>query len=1089
MTRRSSARGIPGLMAIAWLATFASPSASAQIPEGTVAALTVEEMLGQTLLVGVDAGNNVDASVDGLVGLIRKYKIGNVILFKHNFPSQRVGAHLRSEPGSPRIDDEIDVPRRISEITRRLQRAAFDALPPGRRMPLLIAVDQEGGGNTRVELGVARVPGAPFLGATRDRNRAYQAGAMIGREMRQLGFNMVLAPVADINNLGANDIMSGRAFGSHVDIVTPLASSFASGIRSAGVLAIAKHFPGHGRSSLDPHCELGGTGYQDVSEFEKTDLKPFEELAKLPVDGMLTAHVLASPIDKMNPVTTSSTVVSRWLRQRLGFQGLVITDDLVGMRSILLDRERKQPRDLAATALAAYGAGHDMVLLGTVSLDPTRGGLSLRQLDRFIDRLLTHFRDTGGDGDLRARVERIVAAKRRLYPTINSRHLDSWQPPFQEGAYRDALQRDRVVASEIARDASVLISEDGAAINDIKSSRYFGEGKGPLGDGIPLGPQDRIVLASPVFSPPDSLDETIRRALAANRPISTVRMVYGWASQQALAEAGRQWKEPVERLSSIQNCQVSLNDAAVDRKALQVIKASESAKLLLFGVVAREHARVLRRTLDLWPAETPKPKVVVLCMTDPYVIEKSTYEDDHVSVLYLPAQPDSTVAGDLLFGRSTPKPIGYLPSEAPGMASRAAVGVPVQSPDGPNPSPTPGGGGSEPPGTSSQLLACIAGGLAGSTTVLLLLWASPKRNLRPGAAPVVSLLLLGAVAGAVVHVLLPLAAGRVVGGVLLPAAFSLPERAVGGLIAAAVLLYRVFSVPASATPRTPAEPPAPPEQTDPSRETAPTDHLLEDLLESPPQPPLEPAPVAANDHGAGRRPQVVLLVHGIRTQAEWQDRIRQTLISAGVDDVLPVKYGYFDAFRFWSPLKSMRARPIARVERELRAAVAAHPDCEFSILAHSFGTYSVGSILEEHPEIRIHRLALCGAILPRDFRWDRLRGQVGEVVNDCGARDVWPVLADALSWGYGASGTHGFGAVLVRDRFHACGHSDFFSDTFATSYWAPFFVEGRLVEPDYAGGRPRSPLWMSLLAARALRWALGLLAVGGLVAWRYLALR
>src|SRR5262245_45066051 len=161
----------------------------------------------------------------------------------------------------------------------------------------------------------------------------------------------------------------------------------------------------------------------------------------------------------------------------------------------------------------------------------------------------------------------------------------------------------------------------------------------------------------------------------------------------------------------------------------------------------------------------------------------------------------------------------------------------------------------------------------------------------------------------------------------------------------------------------------------------------------------QPAP------SAERKPvqQIILLIHGIRTRAEWQEMVRNVLEQEGVSKVIPLRYGRFDAFRFWWPLWT-RERPIEKILWRIEDAIHSHPGAQLMIIAHSFGTYAVTTILRRKPHIRPARMILCGSIVPEEFRWDQLPNRP-EVINECGSRDIWPILAKATSWGYGASGT------------------------------------------------------------------------------------
>ena len=215
--------------------------------------------------------------------------------------------------------------------------------------------------------------------------------------------------------------------------------------------------------------------------------------------------------------------------------------------------------------------------------------------------------------------------------------------------------------------------------------------------------------------------------------------------------------------------------------------------------------------------------------------------------------------------------------------------------------------------------------------------------------------------------------------------------------------------------------------------------------------------------------ELVLLIHGIRTQAEWQDMVTDVLGTIPNAIIWPLKYEFFDAVRFWFPLVT-RDRPIREILWRIHEAKRRYPESRLSVIAHSFGTYATGMILMDNPDILLHRLVLCGSVLPRGFRWDRIGGQIeGEVINDCGTHDLWPVLAECASWGYGSSGTYGFGTPGVHDRYHNTGHSGFFRRPFVTKFWFPWFENGTRIPGVSPHGRP---YWWSLMTVVKIRWIL-----------------
>jgi pimeloyl-ACP methyl ester carboxylesterase len=240
--------------------------------------------------------------------------------------------------------------------------------------------------------------------------------------------------------------------------------------------------------------------------------------------------------------------------------------------------------------------------------------------------------------------------------------------------------------------------------------------------------------------------------------------------------------------------------------------------------------------------------------------------------------------------------------------------------------------------------------------------------------------------------------------------------------------------------------------------------------------------IAERDVAAPKRRRLVILVHGIRTRAEWQGRIRGLLEADGETDVETLGYGYFDALRFLCPLITRRA-PIVEVERNIRDAFKLHADHgEVVFVGHSFGTYILGKILAERPDIVPDRVLLCGSIVSRKFRWDKLPNRPKGVLNEAGSRDIWPILANSTTWGYGSTGTFGFKAAGVRDRYHNCAHSDYFKPGFAEEYWLPWIKAGKLVpSPFEIGAQAPTPFFKNLLELLPIKYILILILV--IAAW------
>src|SRR6202041_2859121 len=138
----------------------------------------------------------------------------------------------------------------IRRLTAAIERALGDALPP------LIGVDQEGGAVARLQSGVVALPSMMALGATRDSDLARRAGRRLGADLRALGINLDFAPVLDLALEARNTVIGTRSFGEDPLLVSDLGCAFADGLRASGVIAVGKHFPGHGATSTDSHVAL-----------------------------------------------------------------------------------------------------------------------------------------------------------------------------------------------------------------------------------------------------------------------------------------------------------------------------------------------------------------------------------------------------------------------------------------------------------------------------------------------------------------------------------------------------------------------------------------------------------------------------------------------------------------------------------------------------------------------------------------------------------------------------------------------------------------------------------------------------------------
>jgi beta-glucosidase-like glycosyl hydrolase/CubicO group peptidase (beta-lactamase class C family) len=222
------------------------------------------------------------------------------------------------------------------------------------RVPLTIATDAEWGAGMRLD-GIPDYPFQMTLGAIRDDSLIYLMGRRIGKDLRETGVTVNLAPVADINNNPANPVINYRSFGESPDIVASRAIQYSRGMQDEKVLATAKHFPGHGDTDTDSHLALPVIRHS-VERFDSVELVPFQQMINTGTGAVMTAHLSIPSLDPTpdTPATLSRVIVTGLLKESMGFRGLIITDamNMKGVTSMF------QPGEAEALA---YIAGNDII--------------------------------------------------------------------------------------------------------------------------------------------------------------------------------------------------------------------------------------------------------------------------------------------------------------------------------------------------------------------------------------------------------------------------------------------------------------------------------------------------------------------------------------------------------------------------------------------------------------------------------------------------------------------------------------------------------------------------------------------------------
>ena len=242
------------------------------------------------------------------------------------------------------------------------------------------------------------------------------------------------------------------------------------------------------------------------------------------------------------------------------------------------------------------------------------------------------------------------------------------------------------------------------------------------------------------------------------------------------------------------------------------------------------------------------------------------------------------------------------------------------------------------------------------------------------------------------------------------------------------------------------------------------------------------------------RDHAVAMIHGIRTDARWHGDVGRVLRAADrTINPVAIGYGFFDVFSFLLPIPGVRKKVIAKVAEELLTLSQDKGTKHISIIAHSFGTYLTAFALLRLPTLKIHRLIICGSVVPLSFKWSKLEnclevidpGQHGakRVINDFGWRDYWPVMAHSVSCGYGSSGRYGFQTTPVEDRGHNKGHSEFFKDDFVNQFWVPALSQGTIVvNPE----TPPKSLYLLHVLTRIHIKALVAIALIAWIGWRFI---
>lgn len=338
--------------------------------------MIIEEKIGQMIIAGFE-GKKI---TDKIKKIVLDMHIGGLILFSRNF----------------------ETPQQVGALCNDLQNLAKSS---SAKIPLFISIDHEGGRVIRLGEPFTQFEAASVIGSIGSTDLANSFARSIARELSAVGINMNFAPVLDIHTNPLNPVIGDRAFSSDPGIVCKMGLEVIKGLRSCNVIPVGKHFPGHGDTFSDSHFDLPVV-MSNYNRLKEIELKPFVSAIQDHIDAIMTAHVVYPEIDSKYCATLSEKILQGILREDLGFNGLIISDDME-MKAV------SGKSDIGEVSVKAAISGVDIILVckDYNNIEMVYKGL----LDAVNNRTLSIERVNGS-------VDRIIALKEKYH--IKFRDID-----------------------------------------------------------------------------------------------------------------------------------------------------------------------------------------------------------------------------------------------------------------------------------------------------------------------------------------------------------------------------------------------------------------------------------------------------------------------------------------------------------------------------------------------------------------------------------------------------------------------------------------------------------------------------------------
>ncbi|UOQ42837.1 beta-N-acetylhexosaminidase [Halobacillus salinarum] len=292
--------------------------------DALISKMSLEEKIGQMIIAGTD-GTSIQPMTRKLVD---QYKVGGLIFYSVNLTSP-------------------------SQTVKLLNQMKESNKP--NRFPLLLSTDQEGGRVTRLPGNLVHVPTNQKIGNLNNPSYSKKVGQALGKEMKAYGFNLDYAPVLDVNSNPDNPVIGDRSFGDDPQLVAKLGTATMEGLQTQNIIPVIKHFPGHGDTSVDSHLELPKVN-KTLTQLQQLELIPFKQAVNQGADVVMVAHILIPELDGSYPSSMSKNMITGILRDNLGYNGVIMTDDMT-MKAITNHYHLKE------AAIQSIRAGNDIILI------------------------------------------------------------------------------------------------------------------------------------------------------------------------------------------------------------------------------------------------------------------------------------------------------------------------------------------------------------------------------------------------------------------------------------------------------------------------------------------------------------------------------------------------------------------------------------------------------------------------------------------------------------------------------------------------------------------------------------------------------